>query len=63
MKYICTSFTEMQLIMGESCGYVYDPEKGDELNNVPTGVVFDDLPDAWMCPLCYAGKNLFDPLD
>ena len=52
MRYICTR-----------CGYVYDPEKGDPLNNVPPGVEFEDLPEGWVCPLCYAEPEHFDPLD
>ncbi|MFP4106770.1 MAG: rubredoxin [Phycisphaerae bacterium] len=51
-KWICTS-----------CAYVYDPEKGDPLSNIPPGTAFEDLPDTWVCPMCYAGKELFDPLD
>lgn len=34
------------------CGYVYDPAEHD-------GVVFEDLPDDWVCPLCGAGKEVF----
>jgi len=52
MKMICAN-----------CGYVYDPELGDAMNNVPPGVPFEGLPDGWVCPLCYAGKEAFDPLD
>ncbi|MDX2480092.1 MAG: rubredoxin [Desulfuromusa sp.] len=52
MRYICTC-----------CGYVYDPEKGDEMNKIPPGVEFGDLPEGWVCPLCYADTDKFDPLD
>jgi len=52
MRYICTC-----------CGYIYDPAIGDELNKIPPGVAFEDLPDSWVCPLCYATKDKFDPLD
>lgn len=52
MRYICTC-----------CGYTYDPTQGDELNNIPPGTEFDDLPAEWVCPLCYAEKDQFDPLD
>jgi rubredoxin len=52
MRYICTC-----------CGYTYDPEKGDELNGVAPGVDFEDLLEGWVCPLCYAAKDQFDPLD
>lgn len=52
MRYICTC-----------CGYIYDPEHGDALNNIAPHVDFTDLPDSWVCPLCYASKDSFDPLD
>ena len=29
----------------------------------PAGTSFDDLPEEWVCPMCYATKDLFDPLD
>ena len=50
-KYICVN-----------CGYVYDPEYGDPENGVPPGTSFEDLPDDWVCPLCYVGKEQFDEL-
>jgi rubredoxin len=52
MKMICAN-----------CGYVYDPEAGDPMSNVSPGVPFGALPEGWVCPLCYAGKEAFDPLD
>ena len=52
MKYICIC-----------CGYVYDSEKGDPDNDIAPGTDFDSLPDNWICPLCYAQKDQFDPLD
>lgn len=52
MKYICSN-----------CGYIYDPEVGDEENGIAAGTEFDDLPEDWTCPICYVAKSLFDPLD
>ena len=52
MKYICVN-----------CGYIYDPGKGDDMGNIPPGTPFEDLPDSWVCPLCYAQRDQFDPLD
>ncbi|PLX47499.1 MAG: rubredoxin [Desulfobulbaceae bacterium] len=49
-KYVCTA-----------CGYVYDPEVGDENADIPPGTAFADLPDTWVCPLCGAGKGAFEP--
>ena len=48
-KYICVP-----------CGYVYDPEIGDEDNGIAPGTSFDDLPDDWVCPVCGAGKDEFE---
>lgn len=38
------------------CGYIYDPAE----NN---GVEFKDLPEGWVCPLCGAGKDNFEPVE
>ncbi len=50
-KYICTN-----------CGYIYDPFVGDPENGVPPQTRFENLPDDWTCPICYVGKDMFDPL-
>ncbi len=47
-KYVC-----------ELCGYVYDPEAGDPDGGIDPGTSFDDLPEAWECPVCGAGKDDF----
>nr|WP_320011678.1 rubredoxin [uncultured Desulfobulbus sp.] len=51
-RYICAN-----------CGYVYDPENGDPMNSVPPGTPFEELPESWVCPMCYATKDNFDLLD
>ena len=43
------------------CGYVYDPEKGDVDDGIPSGTSFDKLPEDWVCPICGAGKEEFSP--
>jgi rubredoxin len=43
------------------CGYIYDPEKGDPENNIPSGTSFENLPADWVCPLCGAPKDMFEP--
>ncbi len=48
-KYIC-----------KVCGYVYDPEKGDTENGINPGTRFEELPDDWVCPVCGAGKEMFE---
>ena len=42
------------------CGYIYDPEAGDEDGGIAPGVSFENLPDDWVCPLCGAGKDEFE---
>jgi rubredoxin len=42
------------------CGYVYDPEHGDPDNGVAAGTAFDQIPDEWVCPICGAGKDMFE---
>ncbi|MDB9315538.1 rubredoxin [Spirulina sp. CS-785/01] len=42
-----------------SCGYVYEPEKGDDNGNISPGVPFTDLPEGWRCPVCNARKGQF----
>jgi rubredoxin len=48
-KWICTV-----------CQYVYDPAEGDPENGIAPGTSFEDLPEDWVCPLCMAGKELFE---
>ncbi len=44
------------------CGYVYDPELGDEAAAIPAGTPFEHLPDDWVCPVCGVGKDQFEPV-
>jgi rubredoxin len=44
------------------CGYIYDPELGDPDNGVEPGTVFNDLPEDWVCPLCGASQDEFEPV-
>jgi rubredoxin len=44
------------------CGYVYDPEVGDPEHGIPAGTPFHQLPEGWVCPLCFALKKSFDRL-
>ncbi len=45
------------------CNYIYDPAVGDPDNGVPPGTSFESIPDDWVCPLCGAGKDEFEPAD
>ena len=49
----------MQKYECEVCGYVYDPELGDEENGIAPGTAFEDLPEDWVCPECGADKDEF----
>jgi rubredoxin len=51
-KYVCTV-----------CGYVYDPAEGDPDGGIAAGTAFEALPDDWVCPVCGAGKEDFEPQD
>ena len=39
------------------CGYIYDPALGDPDTS------FEDLPDDWQCPICFVGKDDFEPVE
>jgi rubredoxin len=43
------------------CGYVYDPAAGDPDNGVAPGTEWADVPTDWVCPVCGAGKEDFEP--
>ena len=45
------------------CGNIYDPEEGDPDNGIEAGTAFKDLPDDWVCPICGATKEQFEPVD
>ncbi|MEM2941383.1 MAG: rubredoxin [Thermoproteota archaeon] len=45
------------------CGYIYDPSMGDSESKIPPGTPFEKLPENWVCPLCGASKDLFEPED
>ena len=42
------------------CGYIYDPEVGDDTAGIAPGTSFADLPEDWVCPICGAGKSDFE---
>jgi len=44
------------------CSYIYDPEVGDPDNGIPPGTRFEDLPEDWVCPVCGAGREMFEPV-
>ena len=48
-KYVCTI-----------CGYVYDEQTGDSDSGIAAGTVWADVPDDYTCPMCGAGKDMFE---
>lgn len=42
-----------------SCGYTYEPLKGDSRRQVPGNTAFADLAENWRCPVCGAPKVQF----
>lgn len=53
----------MQQYVCVPCTYIYDPECGDLSNGIDPDTPFEDLPDDWVCPVCGASKDEFEPLD
>ncbi|NEN88848.1 MAG: rubredoxin [Okeania sp. SIO3H1] len=51
-KYVCNA-----------CGYIYDPEEGDEDSGIAAGTPFEEIPDDWSCPICGVGKDDFEPVE
>jgi rubredoxin len=45
------------------CGYIYDPDEGDEDNDIAPGTPFGDLPPDWTCPDCGASQEEFEEMD
>lgn len=50
----------MQKYICKICGYIYDPAIGDPDSGVLPGTEFKDLPDNWVCPICFVGKDQFE---
>jgi rubredoxin len=42
-----------------SCGYVYEPAKGDDKGKIAAETLFTDLPITWRCPVCGAKSAAF----
>jgi len=58
---IRTQTREVVLMKCNVCGYIYDPAKGDPEHGVSVGVLFEELPENWVCPICLAHKRIFVP--
>ncbi|TVQ06858.1 MAG: rubredoxin [Leptolyngbya sp. DLM2.Bin27] len=51
---------EMDCYECRSCGYSYEPTKGDSRAKIAMGTAFEDLPLNWRCPVCSAPKKQFN---
>ena len=49
-KYVCSV-----------CGFVYDEEVGAPDVGIKAGTMWDKVPDDFICPICGANKDMFDP--
>ena len=45
-----------------TCGWIYDPAQNNPEIEIGQGLVFEDLPDSWVCPICGCGKEVFELL-
>jgi rubredoxin len=59
VEVVVPSPEEMDCYECRSCGYSYEPVKGDSQARIPQGIAFDDLPLNWRCPVCSAPKKQF----
>lgn len=50
---------EMDQYECRSCGYTYEPTKGDNRSNIESGIQFKTLPVDWRCPVCGASRTQF----
>lgn len=42
-----------------TCGYIYEPTKGDDKAKIAAGTPFTELPNNWRCPICGAKTSQF----
>ncbi|MBW4691168.1 MAG: rubredoxin [Lyngbya sp. HA4199-MV5] len=43
----------------QTCGYIYEPLKGDDRRQIAEQTPFEAVPDDWRCPVCGAAKTRF----
>ena len=48
MKYVC-----------DICGWEYDPEAGYPDAGIAPGTPWEEVPEGFKCPLCFADKEQF----
>jgi len=55
--------TKMAKYKCSVCGWIYDPELGDQEGGIAPGIPFEKLPDDWVCPVCGAAKSDFKKIE
>ena len=45
------------------CGYLYNPENGDEDGGIEPGTAFENVEEDWLCPECGVGKSEFEKVE
>jgi len=43
------------------CGFIYDQAAGIPEAGIEPGTKWKDVPDDWVCPVCGASKDQFEP--
>jgi rubredoxin---NAD+ reductase len=52
--------SEWRQYICRACGLIYDEATGDPDSGLAPGTRFEDIPDAWECPLCGVRKSDFE---
>lgn len=50
MKYVC-----------DLCGWVYDEKEGYPEGGIAPETLWEDVPEDFVCPCCFVGKDEFTP--
>ena len=45
------------------CGWIYDEAEGWPQDGIVAGTLWEDIPDDWVCPICFVGKDEFEPVN
>ena len=52
MQYVC-----------DLCGWIYDEAVGAPDNDIAPGTKWEDVPEDFECPVCYAAKDQFSKVE
>lgn len=53
----------MKTYMCMNCGWVYDEAKGAPDHGLAPGTRWEDVPEDWVCPECFAPKDQFEMVE